>query len=286
VVFQDSSGQIVPWPHEGVLKREKVADADRPCPACGNLAWDAIEVRTAPTATRYRRRGLVCGACGLQFGGWTEVGRRRPGRDERVVAPEWDLDFDDEDRDAKIVKSAGFAVYGPDPELAVDRTVNEWGGQDATVTSVTISGQLGSKKHESTVTVSSYAPDEHDNPGTMERAVRVLANALSTEIRDNDRTFWKLSREAMRLRLDLHRELAEECAERATRTEVDVPIDGKHLSFSMARDDGGLWCATATIKKVFVTIKARDIEPSMIRLQTVAAPNKYFETKVRPSKRK
>jgi hypothetical protein len=84
VVFRDRAGRIVPWPSPEALKRELVVETDVRCPACGELAWDAIEVRAEPQDSHYRKRGLVCRVCGHQHGGWRAAGRRRSGAAEHA----------------------------------------------------------------------------------------------------------------------------------------------------------------------------------------------------------
>lgn len=79
VVFRDSAGEIVPWPNPAVLRTERAQDIDEPCPACQHNQWDMVEIRTEPDFECYRQRGLVCATCGLQYGGWEDVGRKRPG---------------------------------------------------------------------------------------------------------------------------------------------------------------------------------------------------------------
>lgn len=79
VVFRDDDGVIVPWRNRTVLKRRPAADAQGPCPACGDTRWDRVEIRTGPEYEHYRHRGLICATCGVEYGGWEAFGRRRPG---------------------------------------------------------------------------------------------------------------------------------------------------------------------------------------------------------------
>ncbi len=78
-LFRNNAGMIVPWPSPAVLKRDRAPDAPDRCPACDNKEWDMAEIRTEPAHEHYRHRGLICATCGLQYGGWTAFGRKRPG---------------------------------------------------------------------------------------------------------------------------------------------------------------------------------------------------------------
>lgn len=78
VVFPDQAGAIVPWRNPAVIRRDRAPDAHEPCPACGSAEWDTVEISTGPEYEHYRHRGLVRATCGLQYGGWEALGRRRP----------------------------------------------------------------------------------------------------------------------------------------------------------------------------------------------------------------
>jgi hypothetical protein len=281
VIFRDDRDQIVPWPVARELKREPVTDATVACPACGELDWDAVEIRSPSTARRYRQRGLVCGTCGHQWGGWTDTGRRRRGakeNDERIDSS--DL-HDDPNGEAKIVGLAQFQVYTLPPELVSNRSVSEWGTKDSTLTSVAISHVVRVDGRSVEIRVSSAAASEHVRSDDLSRAAGALAGQLFTDLielgRDGD--LFEISPEARSLRLEELRREAHERADRAMRGQVELAVDGKTAPFALVREESGSWCAAATVGDVSVTVGSDAFEPAAVQLVTIKDPNAYSRTR-------
>lgn len=281
VVFRDDDGRIVPWPLKHELKREPVTDTDIPCPACQEVAWDAVEIRTAATADRYRQRGLVCGACGLHWGGWTDAGRRRSGVREHQRNPDPFAEINGRELDVKVVSSAHFPVYAMAPGLAEPPHVAQWGGAHGPdITSVAISHvvPVGGRRVE--VQVSSTAPSDNGDAEDEARVVGAVAGKLWTDLFEHDATLRSLSSQARSLRLEQLRIDAQERAGQARRQEIEIPVDGEGIVFSVARERSGRWCAIATINAARVSVTSDGYEPNEVQLVTITDPTEYFPAEV------
>jgi hypothetical protein len=76
-------------------------------------------------------------------------------------------------------------------------------------------------------------------------------------------------------------EMLDEVGEQAARSEsseVDVTVDGRSLTFALARDNAGAWCAAATLKSVVVKITSHEVDPlsHQLALVRIVEPSVYF----------
>jgi hypothetical protein len=283
VVFRDDQDRIIPCPVADELKREPVTDTDVPCRACGKVTWDAVEVRSRPTSSRYRQRGLVCGTCGHQWGGWTDTGRRRPGvKNDREQRDRRGLK-DELDSDAEIVRRAQFQVYGLSPELASSRCVSKSGGENSTITTVEISHDVGVGKHPVEICVSSAASPDHGRRDDVSRAAGALAGQLWADLIElgRDDGLFALSREARSLRLEELRSEAHDRAARAGRRQVEMSVDDKRVQFALVCEESGRWCASAVLRDVAVTVASDTLEPAAVHLVGIKDPDSFFSTQRR-----
>jgi hypothetical protein len=278
VVFRDRAGRIVPWPSPELLKREPVVDTDVRCPACGELAWDAIEVRSEPQDSHYRQRGLMCRVCGRQHGGWRAVGRRRPGAAERSEPRrEAVLNELGEPPGLAVVRAAGFAVYALDGEIGHGGKLSSVARENETITSVSISHRVRSAGSAREVKVMSWPAGRDHEREPISIAISGLSGLLFNEAEQSPE-MWELSADARDLRRERNVRLVGERAQRATRTTVQVCVDGTDVTFAIASDDQGAWSAASVIDDVQVRIVGRDLEPSALRLQTITDPEAFFSS--------
>ena len=276
LVFRDRAGRIVPWPSPEELKREPVVDTDVRCPACGKLAWDAIEVRAEPQDSHYRKRGLVCRVCGHQHGGWRAAGRRRPSAAERADSTRDNvLDELQPPSGVAVARAAAFAVYALDAETVHDGKLSASSRENGTITSVSISHRIRTRGPARDVKVTSRPADRDLEPDLTSIAVSGLSGLLFNEAEQNPE-MRELSPEARDLRRERNVRLVRERAERAARATIEVCVDGRDATFAIARDEQGAWSAASVIDDVYVRIVGRDLEPSGLRLQTITDPDAYF----------
>jgi hypothetical protein len=278
VVFRDRAGRIVPWPSLEALKREPVVDTDVRCPACGELAWDAIEIRAEPQDSHYRKRGLVCRICGHQHGGWRAAGRRRSSEAEDAASKrDTALDELEEPSGPAVVRAAAFAVYALDMEAVRAGKLAGSARENGTIGSVSISHRIRAAGPPGDVKVTSRPVDRDHQPDPTSIALSGLSGLLFNEAEQNPE-MWELSTEARDLRRERNLPLVRERAERAARTNVRLPVDGDDVTFAVARDEQGAWSAASVIDGVQLRIVGRDLEPSVLRLQTITDPDAYFSS--------
>jgi hypothetical protein len=278
-VFRDDEGRIVPRLPPEALKREPVPDATAPCPACGEVTWDAIEVRTDPDHVYYRQRGVICRTCGLQHGGWRSIGRRRRGRSEPELGTE---DAFLRDRDGRldpvaVVQAAAFRAYAVDRSLVDDRGISQFGRESDAVVAITIWHRVRGERPDETVLVSSSPLRTRDGLEAASCAVGGLANSLwTTDPRMQEA--WKLSSEARMLQWEQLRAEAERRAASASVARIDVAVDQVPTPFSIATDQEGSWYAVGEVGSVAITIRANNVAPDRLALHGLADPRGYFST--------
>ena len=69
-----------------------------------------------------------------------------------------------------------------------------------------------------------------------------------------------------------------EQAARSESSEVDVIVDGRTVTFALARDIAGAWCAAAALKSVVVKITSHQVDPlsHQLALVRIVEPSVHF----------
>src|SRR5262249_35148698 len=69
-----------------------------------------------------------------------------------------------------------------------------------------------------------------------------------------------------------------EQAARSESSELDVTVDGRTVTFALARDIAGAWCAAATLDSVVVKITSHQVDPQrdQLALVRIVEPSVHF----------
>lgn len=239
-------------PVEGELRRERVSDADAPCPRCGQRSWLLVEKRAEPEAPRTRWRAVACASCGAADG-WEAAGRLRAGRRDNDDV-EWESPFEDFPTVDELLEKVEFAVVCPSGAARV--VAYGWDG--GAITSVSIAGD--DLRVTTRVRQVTGWPDPLVAAGSASLAVNARL-ALGSGLRDRDRFVAQpRSPAAEEVAFNAwHREIAA-IAEAAPVHERRWSIGGTPVAFLVAVSRG-CWGAAAELPPREVTIRGSGEPP-------------------------
>lgn len=247
-------------PVEGELRRERVSDADAPCPRCGQRSWLLIEKRAEPEAARTRWRTVACATCGAADG-WEAAGRLRAGRrDDDDV--EWESPFDNVPTVAELLEKVEFAVACASGAARVVA----YGWDDAAINEVSIAGD------DLHVTTRLRQATGWSDPLVVVGSPHLAVNArwaLASGLRDRDRFVAQpRSRAAEEVAFQAwHREIVA-MAEAAPVYELGGCIGETRVTFVVAASRGCSGAATEVPPRE-VTIRGSGEPPDDLQLITM-----------------
>ena len=186
------------------------------------------------------------------------------------------------ERDRAIVTNAGFAVYALDSNPGERSRVKQWGTEceedgPASITHVVVSTQISRRDAQGTLNVASCPIDPMQAADARSEAESGLASVLLDDaMRTGEWQAMPVSERDQGLA-----EMLDEIGEQAARSEgseVDVTVDGRTVTFALARDIAGAWCAAATLESVVVTITSHRVDPlsHQLILVRIIEPSVYF----------
>jgi hypothetical protein len=184
--------------------------------------------------------------------------------------------------DRAIVTNAGFAVYALDSNLGGRSRVNRWGTEGeqdgpATFTHVVVSTPISRRDARGTISVSSSPVDPvHATDSSSEAASGLASVLLDDAMRAGS---WQAMPASERDQ-DIA-EMLDKVSEQAARSEsseVDVTVDGRTVTFALARDIAGAWCAAAALESIVVKITSHQVDPlsHQLALVRIVEPSVYF----------
>ena len=185
-------------------------------------------------------------------------------------------------RDRAIVTNAGFAVYALDSNLGGRSRVNRWGTEGeqdgpATFTHVVVSTPISRRDARGTISVSSSPVHPvHATDSSSEAASGLASVLLDDAMRAGTWQAMPASEREQGLAEMLDK--VREQAARSESLEVDVTVDGRTVTFALARDIAGAWCAAAALESVVVKITSHQVDPlsHQLAIVSIVEPSVYF----------
>ena len=178
--------------------------------------------------------------------------------------------------------NAGFAVYALCSNLGERSNVNRWGTEGeqdgpASITHVVVSTRISRRDARRTLSVSSSPVD----PVTATDSGSDAASGLASVLLDDAMRTGKWQALPASERDQALTEMLDEVGEQVARSEsseVDVIVDGRTVTFALARDIAGAWCAAATLESVVVKITSHQVDPvsHQLALVRIVEPSVYF----------
>ncbi len=269
VCFTDAAGGLVAPQLPAGWPRTPVADADVPCPACGETGWDESvaddesrgmrgpEMRPAPF--------VLCRACGHEesIGIYTSAVRAAPGTDEAerlLQAARARMRRDARD----ALRGLRFPVYALRERAG---RIDGWGSSNGVTSQITVAHGAQPPAAGSQLRVVTEQ-ERHAYESELARARSALAGALMEQLGPSPEgrshaalTVWLCAREREHLR-------------RATRAQVErrtFLIDGEAVRFVFVASEDR-WVAVTRRGDLTITIDARDVEPAGVELSALGDP--------------
>jgi hypothetical protein len=284
--YRDAAGAFVPRPMPAQYPKQPVADAEEPCPVCGQVQYDVH----FPTEGWRGGRGMkgtdtfvpnplvVCRVCGHQeqSGGIYRYGRAD------------DADEDEATRAARIARlrakqaeqswhankimlmAVTFPIYAVEGWLA---RINGSGSHGDDLTQVTIAHAeampdpvfVPRPRIEVTTSIDPYMRGELEIAReTFKLRVETDANRQPTDgLSDAALTLW--------FRASARRRAAE--SHKAAVSETEIMIDGELQPFVTVGTPNACWVAVRHHHHFTITITAKQIDPGSLIIEPIADPN-------------
>jgi hypothetical protein len=192
------------------------------------------------------------------------------------------LDLGGAERDRAIVANAGFAVYAIDANLGERSRVNRWGTEGeqdgpASFTHVVVSTRISRREALGTVSVSSSPVDPVHATDSSSEAESGLASVLLDDAMRAGKWQAMPAIERDQGLTEMLDKVGEQAA-RSESSEVDVTVDGRTVTFALARDIAGAWCAAKDLESVVVKITSHQVDPlsHQLALVRIVEPSIYF----------
>jgi hypothetical protein len=281
VCCRDGAGRPVRRPRAADYPSRRVVDAEEPCPACGATDWDVYTPFEQWRAGRGSKAAgthiaspvISCRVCGHEE---TEANfftrRSDPNEDENARAARIARVRKDLWRaDQLAVRAARFPIY------AAENYPTQLGGSGSVndeLTEITVHQYLTDRPGNNADERPCLAitTDSHVRAGQSElldarQTLKNWAGADAQAARGPDAshaamTLWSRARDRERHAASLN----------ALRSEQLLIIDGVPVTALMLRAPNDRWVARARHADLTITIAARDIAPSSLRLTPIAEP--------------
>jgi hypothetical protein len=250
-------------PVEGELRRERIADADAPCPRCGAREWLLIERRAEPDEPFTRWRALACASCGAADG-WESAGRTRRGRTAERWE-DWDAEtvprMPDEPTAADVCRLASFRVLSPSgsPELRkFSYRARKLTGVTLAAGPVEVTTEIAMRLLYSVPTGLEPPPERR----ARDRLAQLVHEGHLAQRAAGGGPARALASAAAWRQASL---LADDAEARAT----TIDVDGAPVEFTLVEHESR-WAAVADLDDESVTFTGRDVPAGEAALQTVS----------------
>jgi hypothetical protein len=279
--YRDAKGAFVHRPMPGAYAHEPVADAEQPCPVCGEIEYEQYFVTEEWRAGRGMKGTdsfqasplIVCRVCGHQehTGGIMRFGRPE-NADEDETAQKIRLACVCAEQAARrwysdrmTLMGVTFPIYAAEGWPA---RISGSGshGDDLTKLAIAHAGTLPVARPSIEVTTSI---DPHQ-PAELSIARETFAHGIAAD--DHEELDYGLSDAAVTLSFRAARRRRVAGSHAASVGEIAITIDGARAPFVMVGDPDGLWVAVRRHRDVTITIAARAIEPASLAIEPIADP--------------